>query len=55
MEREKHIKRHKELHKALDELAADYIMQTQKTMSETTVLEFMHWAYQQTINPTEPK
>ena len=50
--REKHIKRHKELHLALDELAADFIFHTDKLPSDTTLMEFMRWAFEQTKNPT---
>ena len=51
--REGHIKRHKELHKALDELMADMIDHTHKMPSQTTVMEMAEWSHQQTINPTE--
>lgn len=49
---EQHIARHKELHKNLDELMADYIRHTKKTPSETTLMDFMKWSYSQTLNPT---
>ena len=52
MTKEEHIERHKELHKALDELMADFITNTEK-MPSTSVMEFAKWAYEQTINPTE--
>lgn len=50
---EKHQERHLELHKMLDELAADFISHTNKFPGSTTLMEFMKWSYQQTINPTE--
>jgi hypothetical protein len=53
MDREEHIKRHKELHASLDELMANMIMHTNKMPSKTTVMELMQWSHQQTIEPTE--
>lgn len=50
-----HLKRHKELHKALDELVADFILCTDKRPSTSTVMELMEWAHQQTQKPDEPK
>jgi len=49
----KHVLRHKELHKSFDELLADFIGHTGKLPSDTTLNEFMAWSYEQTINPTE--
>jgi hypothetical protein len=55
---EEHRKRHIKLHKALDELLADYLQHQRreafKVPSEITVLELMHWSHIQTANPTEP-
>ena len=53
MTKEEHIKRHKELHAALDELMADMITHTRMLPSQTTVMELARWANEQTINPTE--
>lgn len=53
MSHEEHKARHIELHKKLDELLADFIDQTGKTPSGTTVMEFLKWSYEQTQNPTE--
>ena len=55
MTTEEHQQRHIELHKSLDELIADYISCTQRTLSETSVMEFLNWSYAQTINPQEVK
>ena len=55
MTKEEHIVRHKELHRCLDELAADMIRHTGALPTTTTVMELMRWAYEQTINPTEEK
>ena len=50
--KEEHKKRHIELHKALDELIADYITHhDQKRPSNTTVMELLEWSYKQTQNP----
>lgn len=53
MNKKEHKKRHRELHQRFDELLADFIGHTKKLPSETTLLEFMEWSYQQTKNPTE--
>lgn len=52
MKSTKHKKRHELLHKHLDELVADFITHTDNLPSTTTLIEFMQWAYAQTINPT---
>lgn len=49
---EHHQQRHVLLLNMLDELAADYISQTERHLSDTTVLELLKWAYQQTLEPT---
>lgn len=53
MTNEEHIKRHKELHKSLDELVADYIDHTDSTLSETNLMDFVQWSARETENPTE--
>jgi len=53
MTRDKHIARHVELHKCLDELLADWISHTEKLPSKTTVMEFLKWSSAQTTNPAE--
>ena len=40
--------RHKELHEALDELVACWIKKSDGRLSQTTLLEFMEWSYEQT-------
>lgn len=50
MTREEHINRHKELHKALDELFADFIAHAEGHLTNT-VHELVIWAYQQTQDP----
>jgi len=49
----KHKQRHIELHKALDELLADFISHTGKLPSELKLKELMNWSHEQTKNPTE--
>lgn len=49
---ESHADRHKKLHRALDELAADMIEQTGSLPSRTSVLDLMKWSHQQTVLPT---
>ncbi len=59
MTTEEHKARHRELHKALDELVADYIdtqaYPSAKGLIETTVMELIEWSHAQTISPVEPK
>lgn len=54
---EQHKQRHIELHKALDELAADWLdhqsSNSLRMFSNTTIAELMEWSHEQTINPTE--
>jgi hypothetical protein len=52
---EEHKKRHQELHSAFDELLADFIYHTGKLPSGTTLMEFMDWSHQQTIDPTSER
>jgi len=50
---EHHKARHVALHKALDELVADWILHTDHLPSKSTVMELMEWANEQRENPTE--
>uniref|UniRef100_A0A6H2A3X6 Uncharacterized protein n=1 Tax=viral metagenome TaxID=1070528 RepID=A0A6H2A3X6_9ZZZZ len=52
MNKKEHIKRHKELHRALDELFADFITHRQGG-TENTIIELIEWSHKQTENPTE--
>lgn len=50
-----HRARHLELHRALDELAADYMRHHHNARpSNTTIMDLMIWSFEQTRNPTEP-
>ena len=48
-----HKEIHVQLHKSLDELLADFLEQTGKLLSQTTIMELIEWSYRQTQNPTE--
>lgn len=50
---EEHKQRHIELHKKLDELAADFLIHTKKRLGNSTILELIEWSHEQTLNPTE--
>ena len=53
---EEHRARHVQLHKYLDELVADFLTHNPSRLpSKTTLMEFMQWTYQQTINPDTPE
>lgn len=53
MDKKEHIEHHERLHKALDELSADFIRHIGKLPSKTTLRELMSWSYKQTKEPTE--
>ena len=44
IDKNEHRARHVELHRALDELVADFMQQTGKLASATTVMELMSWS-----------
>ena len=53
MNKEEHIKRHRELHSSLDELCADFFTHTGKFFSDTSIMDLMKWSNKQTTNPNE--
>lgn len=56
MEYKEHKARHKELHKVLDELVADFITHNKNgeyLPSKVSIMKLMEWSYSQTLNPTE--
>jgi hypothetical protein len=55
LDKQEHRERHAELHRALDELASDYMIHTGRPLSDTTVLELVEWSHEQTKKPTEVK
>ncbi len=50
---EMHVERHKQLHRSLDELVADYIFHTAFFPTDKTINDLMQWAFEQMENPTE--
>ena len=48
---EEHKKRHAELHKAMDELLADWIGATEGLPSKASILDLVKWSHAQTKNP----
>lgn len=64
LSRDQHRERHEKLHRALDELWADWLRHHTtpgiepgkfKSMDDLTVGELIRWSDQQTIDPTESK
>lgn len=53
MDTKEHKIKHIELHRALDELIADFIRHTNKLPSKTMLMELMSWSHEQTTNPNE--
>ena len=53
MKRATHRDRHVMLYRYLDELVADFIGDTGKLSSHTSIYELMMWAFEQTKKPTE--
>jgi hypothetical protein len=52
MNHNQHIKRHQELHQAIDELASDYLIHNPGcTLGSTSIITLLQWSYQQTQNP----
>lgn len=47
MDKSEHIKRHKELHKAFDELLADAIEHGNFIPTRDTIFELIRWSYTQ--------
>lgn len=48
---DEHKQRHIELHRALDELLADFILATKEPPLNQPIRNLLEWAYQQTIEP----
>jgi hypothetical protein len=55
MSPEEHKQKHIELHRALDELFADYILHNPNNISyiRLPIGDLLQWAYEQTLNPTD--
>lgn len=43
---------HMRLHRELDKLIACYIDNTDKSLTDTNLMEFMEWSFKQTTNPS---
>lgn len=52
MTKEEHIKKHKDLHHALDELLADFITHSKALPSKTPILELVRWSSEQIKDPS---
>jgi len=52
MNKEQHRQHHEELHKAVDELVADFISQTEQLLTKTSIMDILIWSHGQTKNPT---
>jgi len=51
--KDEHVERHAFLHKAIDELVANYMLCTGRRMGNSTVEDLVTWSHKQTLNPTE--
>jgi hypothetical protein len=52
MTREEHQQEHIALHRAFDQLVADFLMHHPAALpSETTLKQLMEWSYRQTVDP----
>ena len=53
MTRSQHLKRHRELHGALDELLADFLTHHRcRLISSVSLMEFLKWSASQLVEPT---
>ena len=48
----RHKQRHIRLHGALDELVADFVTHTEKSLGKATVLDLIQWSHKQTYSPS---
>lgn len=55
MTQKKHKEIHEKFHRNLDEMMAEFIMQTGKLPSKTSLMEFVEWSYAQMQNPIDNK
>jgi citrate synthase len=49
--KKEHKQRHEFLHKALDELVADWLANTKNLPSVSTVMQLLSWSRQQALEP----
>lgn len=53
MTKDEHIKAHVDLHRSFDLLLADFIQHnSDRRLSNTTIMELMQWSHAQTLDPT---
>jgi hypothetical protein len=57
MTKDEHRQRHIELHKALDELFADFMSHhpEETKFTDKPIIELIEWSHRQTTEPDEPK
>jgi hypothetical protein len=54
MDKEKHVRRHKLLHRHYDELLADFILHNEgKLPSKVSLVELLEWSAGQITDPSE--
>ena len=53
MNKQEHIDIHINLHNNLDVLLADFIQETGRLPSKTTLTDFLEWSFDQTTNPSD--
>ena len=53
---DEHKKAHRELHKCLDNLIADYLIHhPERGLNNSTIMDLLEWSYIQTLDPTPLK
>ena len=48
---EEHQKRHVELHRAIDELLADWLAHMPDASIDRAIIDLVQWSYKQTLSP----
>jgi hypothetical protein len=54
MTKKEHIAQHIKWHEAINELIKDFVLHTNQSPRETSLLTLLEWSYCQTKNPLEP-
>lgn len=52
LSKKEHEKRHKKLHRQIDDIAASFTMHTGRLLSEASIMDLMKWAYSETVKQT---
>ena len=55
MSNEQHLLRHQELYECLEELVADWAVNTEKSVGDATILDLVSWARRQADDPNKLK